>query len=185
MLRLPLSDGVARVYCSSLTRPEELLSRPFPSPAKDTPPVKAPLSRLVATVGIAFSVGCYHATIETGAPPSSEVISKSFAAGWIYGLVPPSTVATAAKCPDGVSKVETQLSFVNQLVSFLTFMIYTPMNIKVTCAAKRSASSGAPGADIFVALEAGTREIQEAFRRAAELAATTGQPVLVALMQDR
>jgi Bor protein len=89
---------------------------------------------LLATLFI-VTAGCYHATVETGASPSTEVINKSFASGWIFGLVPPSTVSTAAKCPNGVAKVETQLSFVNQLVSFLTLGIYTPMEIKVTCAA--------------------------------------------------
>jgi hypothetical protein len=67
-----------------------------------------------------------HATIDTRATPSTQVISKEWAAGWIYGLVPPSTVETAAKCPNGVAKVETQLSVLNQLVSLLTLYIYTP-----------------------------------------------------------
>jgi Bor protein len=78
--------------------------------------------------------GCYHATVETAATPSTQVINKSFASGWIFGLVPPSTVKAASECPNGVAKVETQLSFVNQLVSFLTLGIYTPMQITVTCA---------------------------------------------------
>lgn len=94
---------------------------------------------LVAVAWIA-SVGCYHATVETGAPPSPEVVEKSFASGWIYGLVPPSTISTAAKCPNGVAKVETKLSFVNQLVGFLTLGIYTPMSIKATCAGSGAAA---------------------------------------------
>lgn len=49
-------------------------------------------------------------------------------------LLPPSMVSTAERCPNGVAKVETQQSFVNQLVGFLTLGIYTPMQIKVTCA---------------------------------------------------
>jgi hypothetical protein len=85
--------------------------------------------------------GCYHATVETGATPSSEVIDKAWASAWIYGLVPPSTVSTAEKCPNGVAKVETQHSFVNQLVGLLTLGIYTPMQITVTCAARGSASA--------------------------------------------
>jgi hypothetical protein len=36
---------------------------------------------------------------------------------------------------NGVAKVETQLSFVNQLVNLLTLGIYTPMEIRVVCAA--------------------------------------------------
>jgi len=77
---------------------------------------------------------CYHATIETGLAPSPQTVEKPWASGWVYGLVPPSTVETQQKCPKGVSKVETQLSFPNMLVSLLTLSIYTPMDIKVTCA---------------------------------------------------
>ena len=106
---------------------------------------------LLAVVGTA----CYHATIETGATPSPTVIRKGFASGWIYGLVPPSTVSTANQCPNGVARVETQLSFVNQLVSFLTLGIYTPMEIVVTCAASSSASASAPGDAEFVEFDAG------------------------------
>lgn len=56
------------------------------------------------------------------------------ASGWIYGLVPPSTVDAEEDCGDrGVAVVETQLSFLNQLVSGLTLGIYTPMSITVIC----------------------------------------------------
>jgi hypothetical protein len=41
-------------------------------------------------------VACYHATIETGLTPSAQVLERSFASSWIYGLVPPKTVETAA-----------------------------------------------------------------------------------------
>src|SRR5438552_9867322 len=55
-------------------------------------------------------------------PPRSPLFPYTTlfrSSSWIAGLVPPSTVETQAKCPHGVSKVETQLSFVNQLVAFL------------------------------------------------------------------
>ena len=93
------------------------------------------LPRLICIMAVVLCAGCYHATVETGAAPSNLVIHKSFASGWIFGLVPPSTVETQSRCPNGPAKVETQLSFVNLLVSFLTLSIYTPMEIKVTCAA--------------------------------------------------
>ena len=120
--------------------------------------------------------GCYHATVETGATPSAVVIDKSFASAWIYGLVPPSTVSTAAKCPDGVAKVETQLSFVNQVVSFLTLGIYTPMQIRVTCAARGSASADA-ALPHLVAKGASPIARQEAFARAVSQAAATRKSV--------
>jgi hypothetical protein len=83
---------------------------------------------------------CYHATIETGLTPSAQTIEKHWASGWIFGLVPPSPVQTAQKCPSGVAKVDTQLSFTNQLVSILTLGIYSPMDITVTCAEGRTSS---------------------------------------------
>ena len=97
--------------------------------------------RTIAAVACAAllvsSAACYHATIETGLSPSTTVVEKPWASSFIDGLVPPSTVETQAKCgARGVSKVETQLSFLNMLVGVITFGIYTPMSIQVTCAAK-------------------------------------------------
>ncbi len=81
---------------------------------------------------------------------SKGLIEKDFAAAWIIGLVPPKTLETQAKCPNGVSKVETKLSFLNQLVAFLTLDIYTPMMIKVTCAqgGRASLSPGTRALDL-------------------------------------
>ena len=90
--------------------------------------------RGLGVVSILLLGGCYHATVETGATPSTVVIDQSFASSWIYGLVPPKLVSTTSKCPSGVAKVETQHTFVNQLVGLLTLGIYTPMQIRVTCA---------------------------------------------------
>jgi len=79
-----------------------------------------------------------------------KVIDKSFAPGWIYGLVPSSTISTAAKCPNGAAKVERQLSFVNHVVSLLTLGIHTPMQVTVTCAATSKTAVSTPAPDIAV-----------------------------------
>jgi hypothetical protein len=42
------------------------------------------------------------------------------------------------QCPNGVQKVETEVSFVNGLVGALTWSLYTPIHAKVTCAARSS-----------------------------------------------
>lgn len=119
---------------------------------------------------IALTGACYHATIETGLTPSATTLEKEWASAWIYGLVPPSPVATAQKCPNGVAKIETQLSFTNQLVTFLTGGIYTPMAIKVTCAMRRTSS--------LPTINAGPDKAA-AFENAVELSIKTGQPVLL------
>jgi len=134
--------------------------------------------KFLATGLLVALPACYHAVIETGLPASPQVIEKTFASGWIYGLVPPSPVNAMSQCPSGVSKVETQLSFVNQLVNFLTLGIYTPMSIKVTCASSgRSAVPGAP--EIKVGDGATSDEIVDAFRRAADASVERHGPVYV------
>ncbi len=148
-----------------------------PFPTGQGVPMSRALKLLPAALLVALPA-CYHATIETGLPPSPKVIDKSFASGWIYGLVPPSPVKAMSECPNGVSKVETQLSFVNQLVNFLTLGIYTPMSIKVTCASSgRSAVPGTP--EIKVGDGATSEEVIDAFSRAADLAVESHGPVYV------
>ena len=39
----------------------------------------------LGTILIALAA-CFHATVETGLTPSTTVIEKSWASGWIYGL---------------------------------------------------------------------------------------------------
>src|SRR2546422_356697 len=118
---------------NQIDRGRRNLSRcPLPSTCQEVS-VHRTLKLSVAGLLIA-ALACYHATVDTGLKPSAQVVEKSFAAGWIFGLVPPSTVSTASQCPHGAARIETQLSFVNQLVAFLTLDIFTPMSIKVTCA---------------------------------------------------
>src|SRR6266699_2503549 len=132
----------------------------------------------VPILGLAL-VACWHATIDTGLAPSNQVIEKNWASAWIIGLVPPSTLETQAQCPHGVSKVETQLSFVNQLVAFLTFDIYTPMTIKVTCAegGRSAIPSGSP--DVQVGRAATLGELQNAFSQAAAKSLRVRAPAYV------
>jgi len=99
----------------------------------------------LGVTAVLVSSACYHATIETGLPASSETITIPWAHGFVYGLVPPAAVNSASKCRNGVAKVETQHSFLNMLAQWLTFGLYTPMQIDVTCASSnRMASASDP-----------------------------------------
>jgi Bor protein len=136
-------------------------------------------SRSYVFLAVALVVaGCYHATVETGAKPSNVTVVNTWASGWIYGLVPPKTVETAAKCTTGVSRVETQHSFANELVGFLTLGIYTPMEIRVTCA------EGAAGAtSLLVPDSASVATWQTAINEAVAKSAAEGHPVYVQVVR--
>jgi hypothetical protein len=136
-------------------------------------------ARTITLVAALTALGaCFHATIETGLSPSTNVLEQKWASSWIYGLVPPKTVETASRCPDGVAKVETQLSFLNQVVHILTLGIYTPMDIRVTCALPAGTSTP-QGAMLTVPVSSDTEGVRAAFGAAAERAAEGEGMVLV------
>ena len=139
--------------------------------------------RLIVGVAAVFvATGCYHATIETGLPAGSQMVSNNWAHGWLWGLVPPSTVNTAKGCPNGVAKVETQHSFLNMLGSFITWSLWTPMQIDVTCASSNRMSSAAgPGsADLVVRARDGSLQAAtDALSQAAALAVAKSVSVYV------
>ena len=77
--------------------------------------------------------GCYKTTVRTGIQPGPVNTSQSKAT-WINGLVPASDVEAEEDCGDsGVAVVQTELSFVNQLLGLLTLGIYTPVTVRLIC----------------------------------------------------
>lgn len=122
---------------------------------------------VAAISALALTAGCYHAVIDTGRPASGVVVENEWAASWIGGLIPPSAVNTASQCPNGVSKVETQISFLNQLAQFVTLGIYSPMTITVSCASAGSASA-AESIEAGATLEERTAAFEAAIARAAD-----------------
>lgn len=125
-----------------------------------------------------FLSGCYHATVVTNATPSSQTIENPWAHSFIAGLIPPSTVETAQRCPNGVARVETRLSFLNMVATLITFNIYSPMSIHVTCATGGSASAETTP-EVTVAAEAGDEAMQAAFQEAIQQSSERQQPVHV------
>lgn len=86
--------------------------------------------------GAALLTGCYHITVVSGSAPAPTVVDKPWQNSFIYGLVPPPELNVKEQCPNGVQKVETEATFLNGLVGFLTYSIYTPIHAKVTCSAR-------------------------------------------------
>ena len=94
------------------------------------------IKSLALILGSALVGGCYHITVETGAAPAATVVDKPWQLSFVYGLVPPGELNVKAECRNGVSKVETETSFLNGLVGGITYGLFTPVHAKVTCAAK-------------------------------------------------
>jgi len=81
--------------------------------------------------------GCYHVTVITGAPASPTVLDTPWQHSFVYGIVPPAPINTKDQCTQSVAKVETERSFLNGLVGALTWSLYTPIHVTVTCASGR------------------------------------------------
>lgn len=123
--------------------------------------------------------GCFHTTVTTGLPAGDVVIDQPWATGWLFGLVPPATVNTASECPNGVAVVESEHSFLNSIARILTFSIYSPVHIKVTCAAGGTSSLDRSQDSRSLAKDASGAEIIEAFRVAGNEAQATGEAIFI------
>ncbi len=130
-------------------------------------------------VVIAVVGGCYNARIETGLTPSQEVIKQGWAPSWIYGAVSPPTVEVASQCPNGVAQVHTYHSFLNLLVGGLTFGIFTPITINVTCAQAGGDDEASGASEVRIDAGASMEEKVQQFQDAVDLSAREGQPVLI------
>lgn len=123
-----------------------------------------------------FVTGCYHAKVTTGLEASNEVYEQKWAAGFIAGLVPPDLVQAGQQCSNGVAIVETRLSFMNQFVTFLSMGIYSPMEIKVTCAAA-SAHVQSEANTLHVAAKSSDDEFEKTMSDAIKLSGELNKPV--------
>lgn len=135
------------------------------------------LSILVTLAFVFTLTGCYNASIVTDATPSNQTIENKWASGFLFGLVPPSTVETAERCPSGVARVETKLSFLNMLASNITFGLYTPMSITVTCA--QSGSAALDSEVVTVPTAASSEAIQASMQRVVGQSIETGEPAVI------
>ncbi len=126
--------------------------------------------------GLFIFSGCYHAQVTTGLEASAQVYEDRMAHGFLFGLVPPSIVRAQDECANGVARVETRISFVNGLISGITLNLYTPMHIKVTCAAS-SADVPADRSNMYTINKEDSEEIiSSTLSKAAEKSLKNNEP---------
>ncbi len=130
--------------------------------------------------------GCYHAVVDSGKAQSGTIVEDKWADAFLDGLVPPNPVETVQRCPNGIARVETRQSFLNLLATGLTAGIYSPMHIRVYCAAPGSDDGAAdPARTVHADPAAGEAGVRAAVDRAALLSQRDGLPSFVVLPSVR
>jgi hypothetical protein len=93
--------------------------------------------RSYATLVVALATtACVRITVTSNATPAATVVEKPQQHSFVAGLVPPTEVNVREECPNGVASVETVHSPANMLATLVTFGIWSPLSVKVTCATR-------------------------------------------------
>ena len=144
-------------------------------------PVLLRLSVVAALLGTAqVSTACYHTIITTNLTPGTEVFHEGFRPAFIAGLVPAQVDGAKACQGRRWARIETQYSFLNWVVGAVTFGIFTPMDVKITCAAGSAQATPPDGPTLRVGMSATDQDRNETFALAATLARVSGEAVIVA-----
>lgn len=117
----------------------------------------------------------------TGKEASNTVVEEKWATSFLFGLVP-ARLDVSDECPTGIASAEREMSFLNMLVSGLTFNIYSPQSVTVTCAAEgaMSAATQTPvGMKFTLSQDATKAEIQNVLSTVAIHSSATQRPAQV------
>ncbi len=95
----------------------------------------------IAAVVLAFALsGCFHFHYVTGEKPAPGPMSETWHNGFLWGLAEGAPVDLSGVCPSGpFAQVDSTESFINGVVHAVTWSIYTPETIVVTCTAADAA----------------------------------------------
>src|SRR5688572_716244 len=135
---------------------------------------------IAMTLGLVLS-GCFHQVVQTGRAPGTTVVEKPWTATWLWGIVPASPIDVTSNCPGGIATVETKQTFMNGLVGALTLGIFTPRDVKVTCAAGTARGPGIT--EFIVARDASQDEKAQVIADAIAESSRTQLPVLIGVQQ--
>ena len=98
------------------------------------------MKRAPLVAALVLLAGCWRTTIRNGSTPIGQTpieYDGKWHSGLVYGLAELSgPYDLSAVCPRGWSEIHTETSFVNGLVTAVTFEIYTPQSVTIRCAAR-------------------------------------------------
>jgi hypothetical protein len=121
--------------------------------------------------------GCFHQVVETGLPAGGNTVTKAWAPSFVFGLVAGQPIDVRKECPGGIAFASTRMTFPNGLVGMITLGLFTPHEVKVTCAGR---GAMVPGTEVVrVAADASTEEMQRAVSEASFKSFSSNQPVAI------
>jgi hypothetical protein len=90
---------------------------------------------LTSAVFLLTGAACYKHTYIVGAgAPDGPLMHDEWRHHWLWGLISPDKeLALRDVCASGDATIETEMTFLNGLVSALTGGIYSPTTVKVRC----------------------------------------------------
>jgi len=135
-------------------------------------------TRWILALLLLASNACYHQVVQTGHTPSSAVVDLPWVKTWLWGLVEAEPIDARPTCATGVAVIETETSFMNGLVGVLTFGIFTPQHVRITCATG-TASLPSGASEMRIPINASTEERTAIVSRAVEQAAESHAPVVL------
>ena len=91
---------------------------------------------------------CYPTRFSTGA--TSGTTHSKWSNFFIFGLAGTATVDAAALCPSGIAGVETYASFGQAILHVVTFGLYSPRTVEITCAAHVATTAGIRRERVYV-----------------------------------
>jgi hypothetical protein len=95
-----------------------------------------PLRSCARLVAVLATTACVRITVTSNATPDPTVVERPQQHSFVAGLVPPTEINVRQECPNGVATVETVHSPANMLATLVTFGIWSPLSVKVTCATR-------------------------------------------------
>ncbi len=93
------------------------------------------MKRMLAVLALSVLAGCFHLHYVADRQPGPAPTSEAWHNGFVWGLVEQAPVEVDSICPSGFAKIDSTETFVNGLVHAVTFSIYTPETVTVTCGA--------------------------------------------------
>lgn len=125
------------------------------------------------------SAACFHQVVQTGRPAGPTVIDKPWVPTWVFGLVAADPIESRPLCPSGVAVVTTEMSFLNGLAALVTFGIFTPQHVMITCARGGTASLPGGATEIRIPTDATDEQRSALVNRAVEQSSETHAPVIL------